>query len=36
MYMYRQNANLSDRVDCQFENKFNDIKCQSNEYNEFG
>ena len=22
--MYRQNANLSDRVDCQFENKFND------------
>ena len=22
--MYRQNANLSDRVECQFENKFND------------
>ena len=29
--MYRQNANLSDRVECQFENKFNDITCQSNE-----
>ena len=34
--MYRQNANLSDRVECQFENKFNDSTCQSNEYNEFG